>query len=188
MVERGGSPVLVVGLGNPGRKYRSTRHNAGFMAADLLMEQGMLLARGKWPEGELALLEFSGRRFLVAKPVTFMNESGRAVAPILKTYGLDPSSMVVIHDDIDVPLGDVRVRRGGGTAGHRGLDSLVRETGGAGFARVRVGVGRPPAGVDPADHVLSGFADKEQEEARSSVEKAAKAALDLISGVEDGSG
>jgi peptidyl-tRNA hydrolase, PTH1 family len=188
VVERGGFPVLVVGLGNPGRKYRATRHNAGFMAADLLVEQCRLLAGGRWPDGELALLEESGRRFLVAKPATFMNESGRAVQQVLKTYGLDSSHMVVIHDDIDIPLGEVRVRRGGGTAGHRGLDSIVREAGGSGFTRVRVGVGRPQEGVDAAEYVLSRFQEDEREEARSSVERAARAALDLVLGVEGGSG
>ena len=187
-LERGGGPVLVVGLGNPGRKYRSTRHNAGHMAADLLVERGALLSRSRWPDGELALLEAAGRRFLVLKPSTFMNESGRAVSQVLKTYGLDSSSIVVIHDDIDVPLGDVRVKSGGGTAGHRGLESLVRETGGAGFTRVRVGVGRPPEGVDPAEYVLRSFTAEELEQARDSVEKAARAALDIVSGAQNGSG
>jgi peptidyl-tRNA hydrolase, PTH1 family len=182
---QGGSPVLVVGLGNPGRKYRSTRHNAGFMAADLIVERGRLLASGRWPEGELALLEAQGARYLVEKPTTFMNESGRAVAQVLKTYGLDPSSVVVIHDDIDIPLGDVRVRRGGGTAGHRGLESIVREVGGRGFARVRVGIGRPPEGVDPAEYVLSRFGEEEAEDARSAVEEAASAAMDLVLGAGD---
>lgn len=156
------------------------------MSVDLLIERGRLLANGRWPDGDIALLESSGRRFLVVKPATFMNESGRAVAQVLKTYGLDPSSMVVIHDDIDIPLGEVRVRRGGGTAGHRGLDSLVRETGDQGFSRVRVGVGRPPEGIDPAEYVLSRFADEEFEVARSSIEKAAEAAMGLICGEEDG--
>lgn len=187
-LERGGGPVLVVGLGNPGRRYRSTRHNVGHMAADLLVERGALLARSRWPDGELALIEGAGRRFLVLKPSTFMNESGRAVAQVLKTYGLDSNSIVVIHDDIDVPLGDVRVKHGGGTAGHRGLESLVRETGGAGFARVRVGVGRPPAGVDPAEYVLRGFLAEELEQARDSVEEAARAARDIVSGAKSGSG
>ncbi len=158
------------------------------MAADLLVERGRVLANGRWPEGELVLLEESGHRFLVAKPSTFMNESGRAVAQVLKTYGLDISSTVVIHDDIDIPLGDVRVRKGGGTAGHRGLDSIVREAGGTGFARVRVGVGRPPEGIDPAEYVLSRCPEEETEEFRSAVQRAAEAAMELVRGAGDVAG
>jgi len=186
-LEAGEWPAIVVGLGNPGRRYRSTRHNAGFMAADRLVDCGRVLSRGKGPYGELTLLEAASRRFLVMKPATFMNESGRAVGPVLKSNGLGPERMVVIHDDIDVPLGDVRTKRGGGTGGHRGLASLVDELGSSGFVRVRIGVGRPPEGRDPAEYVLTGFLSGEREEALASVEKAARAALDLISGDEVGS-
>ena len=177
-----------MGLGNPGRRYKGSRHNAGFMAADRLMERGSLLARGKWPDGELALVEVASMRFLVLKPATYMNNSGRAVAPALKSYRLDPERMVVIHDDIDIPLGEVKVKKGGGTAGHRGLVSIVEEIGEAGFTRVRIGVGRPPEGTEPADYVLTDFQDEELEVAGASVGRAAQAAVDLLSGVESGNG
>jgi peptidyl-tRNA hydrolase, PTH1 family len=177
----------VAGLGNPGRRYRSTRHNAGFAAADLLIHRGSVLARGKWADGELALLETPDGKFLVLKPSTYMNDSGRAVAPVLQRYGIAPGQVVVIHDDIDIPLGEVRVKKGGGTGGHRGLSSLVESIGGGEFTRVRIGVGRPPEGVDPAEYVLTGFEEGERESAAASTERAAQAAIDLLRGVERGS-
>ncbi len=177
----------MVGLGNPGRGYRSTRHNAGLAAADLLIHRGAVRARGKWTDGELTLVETSHGRFLVLKPSTYMNNSGRAVAPVLKCYGIAPDQMVVIHDDIDIPLGDVRVKKGGGTGGHRGLTSLVESIGNGNFTRVRIGVGRPPEGVDPAEYVLTGFEEGERESAAASAERAAQAATDLLRGAESGS-
>jgi PTH1 family peptidyl-tRNA hydrolase len=176
----------VVGLGNPGRRYRSTRHNAGLTAADVLIGQGSVRARGKWADGELALMETSYGRFLVLKPSTYMNSSGRAVAPVLKCYGIAPDQMIVIHDDIDIPLGEARVKKGGGTGGHRGLASLVEDIGSGDFTRVRIGVGRPPEGVDPADYVLMGFEEGEREPAAASTEQAALAVIDLLRGAESG--
>lgn len=173
----------MVGLGNPGRRYQSNRHNAGYMAADNVAANSRVVARGKWPDGELALAEAASWRFLVLKPTTFMNCSGRAVAPVLNNYGLTPERMVVIHDDIDIPFGDVRVKQGGGTGGHRGLASLVEDLGDVGFLRVRIGVGRPPEGVDPADYVLTDFLGEEAVRIRASIQAAARAALDLVAGV-----
>jgi len=182
----GEDPVLVAGLGNPGRKYRSTRHNAGLTVAEALLEQDTVRASGRWWGGDLSLVEAASRRFLVLRPSTFMNNSGRAVAPVLERYGIDPEMMVVIHDDIDIPLGEIRVKRGGGTGGHRGLASLVEEIGSGNFIRVRIGVGRPPEGVDPAEYVLTGFTEEEREQARASVKRATEAALDLVTGAEGG--
>jgi peptidyl-tRNA hydrolase, PTH1 family len=179
-------PIIVAGLGNPGRRYRSTRHNAGLMAADFLMEKGAVRAGGRWLGGDLSLIETGSARFLLLRPSTFMNESGRAVAPVLKRYRVDPERMVVIHDDIDIPLGEIRVKRGGGTGGHRGLASLVQEVGSGDFIRIRIGVGRPPEGVDPADYVLTAFTEEERQQARVSVERASQAALDLVTGAEGG--
>ena len=132
------------------------------------------------------MVEAASRRFLVLRPSTFMNNSGRAVAPVLERYGIDPEMMVVIHDDIDIHLGEIRVKRGGGTGGHRGLASLVEEIGSGNFTRVRIGVGRPPEGVDPAEYVLTGFTEEEREQARASVKRATEAALDLVTGAEGG--
>ena len=185
-VDRGTGGSLIVGLGNPGRKYRGTRHNAGRDAADRLLESVDVLARGKWPGGRVALVAGSGARFLVLQPETFMNLSGSAVAPLLDRYGLKPEQMIVIHDDIDLPLGEVRTKEGGGTGGHRGLGSLAAVLGAQDFKRVRIGVGRPPAGVDPADYVLSPFEEAEKESAERAIEQAAREALAAITGADDG--
>ncbi len=176
-----GTPSLVVGLGNPGRRYRATRHNAGLRAADALVSSGGILARGKWSLGELALVGTPAGAVLVLKPGTYMNQSGRAVAQVLSRYGIAPESVVVMHDDIDIPLGEVRLKKGGGTGGHRGLLSLTECLGNAEFSRVRIGVGRPPEGQDPAEYVLSAFSDDEREKAAGAIENAARSALTLLS-------
>jgi len=109
-----------------------------------------------------------------------MNLSGRSVAPLLERYGLEPEQMIVMHDDIDLPLGEVRLKQGGGTGGHRGLSSLQQLTGSLAFSRVRIGVGRPPEGVDPADYVLNPFDQSEKDIAAQSVEEAARMALAAV--------
>ena len=185
-VDHGPHASLIVGLGNPGRNYAGTRHNAGRLAADRVLDKAEVLARGKWPNGRVSLAARAGSRFLVLQPETFMNLSGRAVAPILDKYGLAPEQMIVIHDDIDLPLGEVRVKEGGGTGGHRGLNSLVETLGDRGFRRVRIGVGRPPEGIDPADYVLSPFEAAEKETAERAIEQAAREALSAITGSDDG--
>ena len=180
--DRDGAIALVVGLGNPGRKYRSTRHNMGRMAAEAVARSSSVLAQGKWPAGKLTLAKAGGRRFLILAPETFMNLSGRAVSPVIERYGLSPADVLVVHDDIDLPLGEVRVKKGGGTGGHRGLASLTDELADPGFTRVRIGVGRPPDGVDAAEYVLAPFDDREREVASSAVEEAAQAALREVTG------
>jgi PTH1 family peptidyl-tRNA hydrolase len=177
---------LVVGLGNPGRSYRRTRHNAGRTAAGRILEKGEVIAAGDWPEGLVAFVDYRGRKFLVMVPGVFMNVSGRVVAPVVERYGVSPEQVVVIHDDIDIPLGDVRVKRGGGTGGHQGLASIVGALGEESVARVRIGIGRPPAGMDPADYVLSNFTEAEADEYEESVERAAVAALGVVLGESNG--
>jgi PTH1 family peptidyl-tRNA hydrolase len=179
------SVPLVVGLGNPGRGYRRTRHNAGRRAAERILEKGEVIATGEWPEGYLAFVDYRGRELLVVVPGVLMNNSGRAVAPVVKRYGIEPERVVVIHDDIDIPMGDVRVKRGGGTGGHLGLASVVEALGDENIARVRMGIGRPPPGVDPADYVLSDFAEEEAEEYEESIDRAAEAALEMVFGKAD---
>jgi len=178
-VDRYDAVSMVVGLGNPGRRYSRTRHNAGFMAVERLLRECEAVAGGDWPQGSLAFARSGPAGFLIFKPGTFMNESGTAVLPVAGHYGLEAERLVVVHDDIDVPFGEVRTRKGGGTAGHRGVESLVRSLGSGGFARVRIGVGRPPAGTDAADYVLSPFTPGEEEEAAVSAAVAADLALAL---------
>lgn len=173
---------LVVGLGNIGRRYSGTRHNAGFMTAHELLERTDEVRSGAWREGRLTLAEDEGERFLLLEPATFMNLSGAAVVPVLKTYEVVPERMIVVHDDIDIPLGEVRLKKGGGSGGHKGVASIADSVGSQEFLRVRVGVGRPPTGVDAADFVLRRFEEEELEEARLSISRAADKVLGLIRG------
>ena len=172
---------IIVGLGNPGRKYERTRHNAGFMAADELARRhqigitrekaGCLIGTGNIDSGNVIL----------AKPQTFMNESGRAVAALLRESYASADDLIVIHDELDLPLGTVRVKAGGGHGGHNGLRSLITELGSPDFVRVRIGIGRPEPGVDPADYVLSPFLPEEREAAAEMAVIAAETAGTIIS-------
>ena len=150
--------LLVAGLGNPGREYADTRHNIGFMVADELATRLGATWRGKF-SGDLAEVRFESLRLALLKPQTFMNESGRAVAAAARFFKVDPEALLVVHDEVDLELGRLQVRLGGGLAGHNGLRSIAGALGTGDFGRVRVGVGRPERG-DPrpvADFVLSPF-------------------------------
>lgn len=150
--------MLVVGLGNPGPEYADTRHNVGFMVVRRFIgAAGLGKTRrrygGRWCEGEA-----SGRRVAALLPLTFMNRSGEAVSLAAGRKHISPTDIVVVHDDMDFPFGTVRTKRGGGTGGHRGLDSIVRKLGTADFMRVRIGIGRPDdPEEDVRDWVLSSF-------------------------------
>lgn len=146
--------MLIVGLGNPGRRYGRTLHNAGYMAVGSLARSlgARLSEAGDLECGEA---ESGGVQLLLARPLTFMNMSGVAVAPAFREWTESPGELVVVHDDLDIPPGEIRLKRGGGTGGHNGLRSLRRELGTPDFLRVRIGIGRPPEGIDPADYVLS---------------------------------
>jgi peptidyl-tRNA hydrolase, PTH1 family len=150
--------VLVVGLGNPGPEYASTRHNLGFVVTDRLAAQWSASWRSKF-SGRLAETRDGDLRVALVQPQTFMNLSGRTVAAAMRFYKLEPDALVVVHDEIDLPLGDVRAKFGGGLAGHNGLRSLRESLGTAEFARVRIGVGRPERGdrTPVADWVLRPF-------------------------------
>ena len=181
----GTAPVdwLVAGLGNPGPRYANTPHNVGFQAARLLIERWGLGKPRKKFAGELAEGRTGpgGPRVAVLLPQTFMNESGRSVGPARGAYHLDLDRIVVIHDEIDLPFGDIRTRLGGGLAGHNGLKSLKQDLGGPDFQRVRVGVGRPDS-TDPeivASYVL-GTWRQPASEVRELIERAADEAERLI--------
>jgi len=155
--ERRGTPadLLVVGLGNPGAEYAHTRHNVGFDVVDLLAERhGGSLRKGK----ERALVDevrIDGRRVALAEPQTYMNLSGESVAPLVRRFGIDDvRALVVVHDELDLPTGRLRVKVGGGLAGHNGLRSIKAHLHDDGFVRIRIGVGKPPAKEAGADHVL----------------------------------
>jgi PTH1 family peptidyl-tRNA hydrolase len=172
---------IIVGLGNPGRKYERTRHNAGFTAAD---ELARLLQIGITREKAGCLIgvgSIDSGNVILAKPQTFMNESGRAVAALLRESYASTGDLIVVHDELDLPLGAVRVKAGGGHGGHNGLRSLIAELGSPDFARVRIGIGRPVPGVDPADYVLSPFLPEELAAAAGAAVMAAEAVRTIIS-------
>ena len=158
-------PALVVGLGNPGPDYAETRHNVGFGVVELLAARagGGRFSKHRTNadvfEGRLA-----GRRVVLAKPRTYMNESGGPVRGLLDWSKLPVEDLVVIHDELDIPFGAVRLKRGGGEGGHNGLRSVTRSTGSKDYLRVRVGIGRPPGRQDPADFVLRDFSSTERKE------------------------
>jgi len=136
---------LVVGLGNPGPRYRDTRHNLGRRAVELIADELGGSWRSRW-NGRVSELRDGDERLALLVPETFMNESGRSVAPALRFYKLPPERLVVVHDELDLELGDVRAKQGGGLAGHNGLRSLAEDLGSQDFLRVRIGIGRPERG------------------------------------------
>jgi PTH1 family peptidyl-tRNA hydrolase len=158
--------LLVAGLGNPGREYERNRHNAGWMVVDELARRHGASFRGKF-SGRLAETRVAERRIALLKPETYMNESGRSVAPAARFFKLDPESVLVVHDDVDLELGRVQARFGGGLAGHNGLRSIAQALGTQEFLRLRIGVGRPARGDrrPVADYVLSPFEPDEDVEA-----------------------
>jgi PTH1 family peptidyl-tRNA hydrolase len=172
---------LVVGLGNPGKKYEKNRHNVGFMVVErLARSHGLPDFKEKfsavWTKGEVAV---GGGRHPIAllEPQTFMNLSGDSVQPAAAFLKVEPSHVIVVHDELDLPWKDVRVKVGGGHAGHNGLRSIIQRLGSPEFVRVRVGVGRPPAGFkgDVADYVLSDFDAIERAELPDVVDRASTA-------------
>jgi PTH1 family peptidyl-tRNA hydrolase len=156
--------ALIVGLGNPGREYAGNRHNVGFMIADRWaaahafafnkIQHHAIIAQGRHGE----------RRVIIAKPQTFMNDSGRAVGALLRFYKIPVEQLLVIFDDLDLPFGVIRLRADGGAGGHNGMRSIIQQLGGNQFARLRVGIGRPPGRMDPAAFVLQDFGRDETAE------------------------
>ncbi|MDQ3951451.1 MAG: aminoacyl-tRNA hydrolase [Actinomycetota bacterium] len=160
----GGSRHVVVGLGNPGPRYAETRHNAGALTLDVLLERTGGHLKSHKSGCLVAEVSLRGDRLVLARPTSYMNESGRPVGGLLRWYKQPPESLVVVHDEIDIPFGEVRIKSGGGTAGHNGLGSIVDHLGTKDFVRVRVGVGRPPGAKGAAGHVLAGFSASERKE------------------------
>jgi PTH1 family peptidyl-tRNA hydrolase len=173
--------LLVVGLGNPGERYAQTRHNVGFLAVERLLERcGGAPFREKF-SGRLAQIELAGDKLLVLEPQTFMNESGQSVGPALAFHRLAPSDLVVVHDELDLPFGDLRLKQGGGDAGHRGLRSVTAHVGSSDYARLRIGIGRPPPEFqgDIVDFVLQGFPLADRAELSKVLDRAAEA-IELV--------
>jgi peptidyl-tRNA hydrolase, PTH1 family len=174
-------PLLVVGLGNPGPNYAATRHNLGFMVADRLAER--LHANFKVHKrsgAEIVTGRLGGHSVVVAKPRCFMNESGHQIGPLAKFYSVPPVDVIVIHDDLDLDFGRVRLKLGGGEGGHNGLRSVAAALASRDFQRVRMGIGRPPGRKDPAVFVLEKFSAVEKPDVPAICEQAADATELLI--------
>lgn len=166
---------LIVGLGNPGEKYEKTRHNMGFFVVDELARRcaisfGRTERRAKVADGMLA-----GKRILLVKPQTYMNASGEAVRSLVDFYKIELSQMIVASDDLDLSLGTLRLRKGGGHGGQNGVRNIIQHLGTQDFARVRLGIGRPPGKMNPADYVLRPFAGDDAILAAQVVDRAANA-------------
>jgi peptidyl-tRNA hydrolase, PTH1 family len=171
--------VLVVGLGNPGEKYAGTRHNLGFVVLDELWERAGRPAFRKKFHGEIAEGgRLGGQPATLLKPQTYMNESGRSVQAAVAFYKVELGSLIVIHDELDLPFAEIRLKSGGGDAGNRGIRSITEHLGSPDYVRIRVGIGHPPAGFrgGGADFVLQGFAPAERAELAALVARAADAA------------
>jgi PTH1 family peptidyl-tRNA hydrolase len=177
---------LVVGLGNPGPKYETTRHNAGFLAVDYLVDEWKATGPNSVGDGESWQATVAGEKVLIVKPLTYMNLSGKCVAPLFKFYKLKPEDLIVIYDEIDLKPGVLRLKTGGGSAGHNGIKSIDASLGAGltAYHRVRVGVGRPAPGnpIAVADYVLGQFLDDEVSGLESLFPKIAQATRRLIEG------
>ena len=176
---------IIVGLGNPGSRYESTRHNLGAMALEVLLERSGEKLRSHKSGCLIAETVLAGKRSVLARPTSYMNESGRPVGQLMRWYKADPEQLIVLHDEIDIPFEEVRVKSGGGTAGHNGLKSIVSHLGTQDFARVRIGASRPPGRRGAANHVLQDFSAAERKVLPDVLERAADAVeLILEHGVE----
>lgn len=170
---------LIVGLGNPGREYTLSRHNIGFLVIDRLAHaHGIALKerkhKSRWGTGEV-----SGQRVLLAKPHTYMNLSGEAVKLFFKAFALASHQLIVIHDDLDLSFGRIKIKEKGGNGGHKGIQSIMSCVGGGNFTRVRIGIGRPFEGIEATEYVVQPF-DESQRYALDEVMVRARAALETL--------
>ena len=180
------APFLVVGLGNPGPGYAGNRHNVGQMALDVVAgrlgtgfkthKAGAVVAEGRLS----AVAGVPGTKVILAKPTSYMNTSGRPVAALLKFFDVPLSNLIVLHDELDIPAQEVRIKSGGGHAGHNGLRDIIAACGANEFLRVRIGIGRPPGQMPTADYVLKDFSSAERKELPVTLEIAADAAEDIV--------
>lgn len=169
---------MIVGLGNPGPQYTNNRHNIGFQCVDLfarrhgfdagkmqnraMITQGFVRKNSKSSVGAEAIQTLQQQKVLLVKPLTFMNVSGEAVGPLAHFYQVEPQDLIVVHDDLDLPSGKLRLRLGGSSGGQNGIKSIIQQIGTQEFARVKVGIGRPPGRMDPAAYVLQNFSTEEE--------------------------
>lgn len=169
------SVFLIVGLGNPGRNYRNTRHNIGFMVIDQLAKDLECPLSKVQNKAIIGTCKVDGIKVILAKPQTFMNLSGNSISSLLKFYKIDFPQLLLIHDDVDVPFGQIRMRPGGGSAGQKGVESTITQLGSKAFPRLRMGIGQPPGRMDSADYVLQSFDKADENELPEFIERASSA-------------
>lgn len=181
MFGRNNESWLIVGLGNPGKEYTHTRHNAGFMALDVLSDKlGCKVDKLKF-QGLYCQTNYDGKKVFLLKPQTYMNLSGRSVLQLSSYFNIPPQRIIVLFDDISLVPGRLRIRGDGSAGGHNGIKSIIAELGSQDFPRVKIGVGgKAHPDQDLADHVLSGFSAKEEKDLKSALERAADAALTVM--------
>jgi len=175
---------MVVGLGNPGPNYEATRHNAGFMVLDLLADELGIDFNSSQHQALIGRGMVGERRVLLVKPQTYMNNSGRAVAPLARWYGIAPAEMVIVHDDLDLAPGRMRIRPAGSSGGHRGLQSIINALGTTAVPRLKIGIGRPQEGQNVVDYVLQPFSEEDWALVSPVLLKAARALRFLLEGGE----
>jgi peptidyl-tRNA hydrolase, PTH1 family len=171
----GGDRWIVAGLGNPGERYSGTRHNAGAMVVDELASRAGASFKRHKSGCLLAEVDLGGRRAVLARPMSYMNESGRPLGELVRWYKTPVEQLVVVHDELDIPFGEVRIKAGGGIAGHNGLSSIASHLKSRDFVRVRVGISRPRGGRDATAYVLEGFSAAERSRLPEVVDRAAEA-------------
>lgn len=174
------SAFLLIGLGNPGREYANTRHNFGFMLIDRLAVR--LNARGMKVQSKAIVMDarYEDHKLILAKPQTYMNLSGQSVQGLAHFYKIPFTNLMILSDDLDLPFGTIRIRAAGGPGGQRGLSSILEQLGTKDIPRMRLGIGRPPARMDPADYVLQNFSRNDIKEISEILDRAADAALEFV--------
>lgn len=173
-------PYLLIGLGNPGREYKDTRHNIGFMLIDHLAEK--IGARGMKVQSKAIVTSgvYEERKLILAKPQTYMNLSGQSVQGLLHFYKIPLENLLIAHDDLDIPYGTIRIRPTGGPGGQRGMANTIEMLGTKDFPRLRLGIGRPPGRMDPKDYVLQDFSKDELKFMSEFLARASDAAIEFV--------
>ena len=167
---------IIVGLGNPGREYRETRHNVGFLVVDRISERMGIPISKMRSKALIGKGVFNGEQIILAKPQTFMNLSGQAISGLVNFFKVPLDNILIAHDDLDLPFGTIRIRKFGGAGGQKGLGSTIEHLGTDQFPRMRIGIGRPPGRMDAADYVLRKFTGEDLDFARVIFDRAAEAA------------
>lgn len=173
-------PYLIIGLGNPGREYKDTRHNIGFMLVDLLAEK--LNARGMKVQSKAIVISalYEERKIILAKPQTYMNLSGQSVQGLLHFYKIPFENLLIAHDDLDIPFGTIRIRPTGGPGGQRGMADTIEQLGTKDFPRLRLGIGRPPGRMQAKDYVLQNFSKDDQKLLPEILSRGVEASLEFV--------